>query len=177
MNKKLRLVVTEKCHNKCPMCCNNRFDLKTIPVVDRFDYDEISITGGEPMLYPDKVADIADTLRKAAKIIGANPKIWLYTSKLNPMTFIMIAKYIDGVCYTPHNDAEVAIFKAINRMLLRSEAWIDKEGFSLRLNLFEEQAQALKKENLSLWKVKNMVWIKDCPIPEGEDFRRISNLL
>lgn len=177
MNKKLRLVVTEKCHNKCPMCCNNRFDLKTIPVVDRFDYDEISITGGEPMLYPDKVADIADTLRKAAKIIGANPKIWLYTSKLNPMTFTMIAKYIDGVCYTPHNDAEVAMFKAVNRMLLRNEAWIDKEGFSLRLNLFYEQAQALKKENLSLWKVKNMVWIKDCPIPEGEDFRRISNLL
>lgn len=177
MNKKLRLVVTEKCHSKCPMCYNNRFDLKTIPVVDRFDYDEISITGGEPMLYPDKVADIADTLRKAAKIIGANPKIWLYTSKLNPMTFTMIAKYIDGVCYTPHNDAEVAMFKAVNRMLLRNEAWIDKEGFSLRLNLFYEQAQALKKENLSLWKVKNMVWIKDCPIPEGEDFRRISNLL
>lgn len=177
MSKKLRLVVTEKCHNKCPMCCNNRFDLKTIPIVDRFDYDEISITGGEPMLYPDKVADIADTLRKAAKIIGANPKIWLYTSKLNPMTFTMIAKYIDGVCYTPHNDAEVAMFKAINRMLLRSEAWIDRGSFSLRLNLFEEQAQALKKENLSLWKVKNIAWIKDCPIPEGEDFRRISNLL
>ena len=177
MNKKLRLVVTEKCHNKCPMCCNNRFDLKTIPVVDRFDYDEISITGGEPMLYPDKVADIADTLRKAAKIIGANPKIWLYTSKLNPITFIIIAKYIDGVCYTPHNDDEVVMFKAINRMLLRSEVGIDKEGFSLRLNLFKEQAHALKKENLSLWKVKNMVWIKDCPIPEGEDFRRISNLL
>lgn len=177
MNKKLRLVVTEKCHNKCPMCCNNRFDLKAIPVVDRFDYDEISITGGEPMLYPDKVAEIADTLRKAAKIVGANPKIWLYTSKLNPMTFRMIAKYIDGVCYTPHNAVEVAMFKAVNRMLLRSEVGVGKEGFSLRLNLFKEQAKALKKENLSLWKVKDMVWIKDCPIPEGEDFRRISNLL
>ena len=26
MNKKLRLLVTAKCHNKCPMCCNNQFD-------------------------------------------------------------------------------------------------------------------------------------------------------
>ena len=25
MNKKLRLLVTAKCHNKCPMCCNNQF--------------------------------------------------------------------------------------------------------------------------------------------------------
>lgn len=48
-NKKLRLLVTEKCHNKCPMCCNNKFDIEKIPVVDRFDYDEISITGGEPL--------------------------------------------------------------------------------------------------------------------------------
>lgn len=50
MNKKLRLLVTAKCHNKCPMCCNNQFDIEKIPVVDRFDYDEISITGGEPLL-------------------------------------------------------------------------------------------------------------------------------
>lgn len=46
MNKKLRLLVTAKCHNKCPMCCNNQFDIEKIPVVDRLDYDEISITGG-----------------------------------------------------------------------------------------------------------------------------------
>lgn len=43
MNKKLRLLVTAKCHNKCPMCCNNQFDFEEIPVVDRLDYDEISI--------------------------------------------------------------------------------------------------------------------------------------
>lgn len=50
MNKKLRLLVTAKCHNKCPMCCNKQFDFEKIPVVDRLDYDEISITGGEPLL-------------------------------------------------------------------------------------------------------------------------------
>ena len=43
MNKKLRLLVTAKCHNKCPMCCNNQFDFEEIPVVDRLDYDKISI--------------------------------------------------------------------------------------------------------------------------------------
>lgn len=28
MNKKLRLLVTAKCHNKCLMCCNNQFDFE-----------------------------------------------------------------------------------------------------------------------------------------------------
>ena len=44
MNKKLRLLVTTKCPNKCPMCCNNQFDFDKLPVVDRWDYDEIMIS-------------------------------------------------------------------------------------------------------------------------------------
>lgn len=51
MNKKLRLLVTDKCPNKCPLCCNNQFDLEKIPVVERWDYDEISITGVEPLMF------------------------------------------------------------------------------------------------------------------------------
>lgn len=27
-----------------------------------------------------------------------------------------------------------------------------------------------------MWKVKDMQWIKDCPVPEGEDLRRINTL-
>ena len=30
--------------------------------------------------------------------------------------------------------------------------------------------------DLSLWQVKDMEWVKDCPVPEGEDFRRINSL-
>ena len=48
MNKKLRLLVTANCHNHCPLCCNNQFKFDEIPVVDRLDYEEIMITGGEP---------------------------------------------------------------------------------------------------------------------------------
>jgi hypothetical protein len=29
---------------------------------------------------------------------------------------------------------------------------------------------------LSLWQVKDIKWVKDCPVPEGEDFRRIAKL-
>lgn len=30
MNKKLRLLVTTKCPNKCPMCCNNSVELNNM---------------------------------------------------------------------------------------------------------------------------------------------------
>jgi hypothetical protein len=33
-----------------------------------------------------------------------------------------------------------------------------------------------KDIDLSMWKVKDMEWVKDCPVPEGEDFRRIKEL-
>lgn len=73
MNKKLRLLVTAKCHNKCPMCCNNQFDFEKIPVVDRLDYEEISITGGEPLL-PDcngKTMWLAHGIRNVFRTLGS----------------------------------------------------------------------------------------------------------
>lgn len=30
--------------------------------------------------------------------------------------------------------------------------------------------------NLSLWKVKDMQWIKDCPVPADEEFKRVAEL-
>lgn len=48
---------------------------------------------------------------------------------------------------------------------------------SLRLNLFADMKALLPKDiDLSLWKVKDMEWVKDCPVPDGEDFRRIKEL-
>lgn len=46
MNKKLRLLVTTQCPNKCPMCCNNSWDFSKLPVVDRWNYEQIMLTGG-----------------------------------------------------------------------------------------------------------------------------------
>lgn len=51
------------------------------------------------------------------------------------------------------------------------------EGKSLRLNLFPDMKALLPKDiDLSLWQVKDMEWVENCPVPEGEDFRRIANL-
>lgn len=174
-NKKLRLVVTAKCHNNCPLCCNNRFDLNELPVVDRGDYDEIMITGGEPMLFPDKVVHIASLMKQLATIIGKTPKVYLHTAVPNGFDLNYALHYFDGAVVTPHTAKDVKEFVRLNKYLLLSRELFAKK--SLRLNLFPEVKSLLPNDiDLSLWTIKNMEWVKDCPVPEGEDLRRINPL-
>lgn len=51
-------------------------------------------------------------------------------------------------------------------------------GCSMRINLFADVRKMLDNVDVDLsgWKVKHMEWIKDCPVPVGEDLRRINNL-
>ncbi len=174
-NKKLRLLVTTKCPNKCPLCCNNSWDFSKLPIVDRWDYDEIMITGGEPLIMVDKLCELADSIRAISKAMGTNPKIYVYTAVCVWDKFDRALNHIDGIVLTPHNKNDVANFKRLNELVdactvLHNSPIKDK---SLRLNLFPDIKELLKDEDLSQWKVKDMEWIKDCPVPDGEDFRRI----
>ena len=184
-NKKLRLLVTEKCHNKCPMCCNNQFDIEKIPVVDRFDYDEISITGGEP-LKPgiwQNTTWLVEGVQATQSIMGLPAsKFYLYTAFFD-FDILRDCSYIfNGICLTPHKKVDVEKFIDINNKMLslnrmHCDDWNFNLDCSLRLNLFADMKALLPKDiDLSLWKVKEMEWIKDCPVPEGEDFRRIAKL-
>lgn len=51
------------------------------------------------------------------------------------------------------------------------------KGKSLRLNLSADMKLLLPEHiDLSLWNIKEMEWVKDCPVPQGKDFRRIKEL-
>lgn len=176
MNKKLRLVVTAECHNKCPMCCNNRLDLSELPVVDRWDYDEIMITGGEPSLFSQETLELIESIRTLHKVSGWDSKIFVYTAIASAWQTCDIILASDGIVATPHTEADLKRFCELNAMLLRQR--YVTEGKSLRLNLFPEVKKLLPHDmDLSLWKIKEMQWIKDCPVPDGEDLRRINELL
>jgi hypothetical protein len=58
-----------------------------------------------------------------------------------------------------------------NAYLLRTYT---NAGRGMRLNVFEG-VTIPEDTDLSLWKVKEqMVWIKDCPLPQDEVFMRLS---
>ena len=176
MNDKLRLLVTSKCNNKCPLCCNNQFSTEQIPVVEGLShYKEIDITGGEPLLFPKNLLSLLQYIREGVNYTGQWQTIYLYTNILPiPERFAAILPYLDGICYTPHNEAAALYFvkhaKKVSDFV---------EGCcSLRLNIFPEVENFIPdpERNFPDWKIKWMEWIENCPVPAGEDFRRLDNL-
>lgn len=114
MNKKLRLLVTTRCPNKCPMCCNNQFDFNKLPVVDRWNYDEIMITGGEPLLFGDELPILISSIKYLESMQGSNPsKIYVYTASCGS-NYINILPYVDGIVLTPHNKIDIEHFVRSN---------------------------------------------------------------
>ena len=59
-----RVIVTKKCNRKCKGCCNERLGLiDKVSFEDLFKYEEICITGGEPMLMSERVVEMIHRLR------------------------------------------------------------------------------------------------------------------
>lgn len=90
-----------------------------------------------------------------------------------------ILAYADGIVLTPHSQSDIDKFAELNNMMQEvKETKSDFiKGKSLRLNLFADMKLLLPEHiDLSLWNVKEIEWVKDCPVPQGEDFRRIKEL-
>lgn len=179
---KLRLLVTTRCHNSCPLCCNNQFKINDIPIVDRWDYDEVCITGGEP-LSNSKMAAKTIKLIESIKTIwtaqGKSGKIYIYTASHRVDLLRRAAQAADGLVYTIHNKQESHVLCAF---ICHNGSLINDPSKSFRLNYFKGEpfypvSDALIMRKLrSSWKIKELEWIPNCPVPEGEDFRRIRNL-
>ncbi len=174
-SKKLRLLVTADCRNACMMCCNRQFNVDKIPVVERLDYDEIMITGGEPLLYPNRLERFCKGILDVTEQMGLRPKIYLYTSRPEWLSFDRAVRYYaDGIVVAPHSANDIKYFKQTNNNLLKYRYGKYLEC-SLRLKVFPEVKDALP-ENLKVWKVEDAEWIENCPLPAGEDFRRVAKL-
>lgn len=161
---KARLLFTNDCNRFCKGCCNRNWKgepPKLIPIKDAKGYDEIYITGGEPMLYPEQLIKLIKGLRENNTI----SKIYLYTAKPFPKEkFLEIIRMIDGCTVTIHNYPDRTKF---------IEAGYDMMEFpnkKMRLNVFPRGRFEVSKS----WDFRPKSWIKDAPLPEGEDFIRVT---
>jgi pyruvate formate-lyase activating enzyme-like uncharacterized protein len=166
--KKLRLLVTEKCNRNCVGCCNN--DVKPSGVLfdvdECLDYQLIMITGGEPLLFPEMLCLLLETLKKNQRC----PPIYLYTAFCPSISHLKsIIPKLDGITFTIHDQQGIEDFIKLNRYLYLSRLSLDK-----RLNVFINIP--LPIINLYGWEVKFIDWIKDCPLPEGEEFKQLKCL-
>ena len=117
--KKLRLLVTQECNRTCDGCCNKQFNLNNLPTITNPDhynqYDIIMITGGEPMLFSNKIYHFIKTLKTQLKYKG---KIILYTAKIdNLLAMSKLLLYLDGITITLHNQYDVRDFLSLDSFL------------------------------------------------------------
>lgn len=157
--KLLRLVVTEKCFRSCVGCCMkdyNIMDISSYSISQISEFDQIFITGGEPLLNIDLIKKFITKIRK-----HSSTEIYLYTA----LIFKNIVNYVDGVTYTIHKNSDLKDFKLNNNFLLNS-----KVKGSFFLNVFHEVNFKPDKYNLTRWNRKklNITWVVNSPLPNGE---------
>ncbi len=184
MKKKLRLLVTKECLKNCEGCCNKDWDLDSLPVVGGFsNYDEIIITGGEPL--SEKQYYNTKILIDYLSAWFPNTKIILYTNKSDGVIRLLEENKIkeikiNGITLTLHDQSDVEDFDDLNNLLLElfNEISIFSPLFitTFRLNIFKG-VKLPKNTDLSYWEIKdNIEWMKDCPLPEGEVFMKMPNI-
>lgn len=161
----LRLLLFEDCNRRCAGCCNKDWDLSALPVVDGYaDYDLIMLTGGEPLLRPDIIRDTVKDIRSQT-----DAKIIVYTAMAYHLsTFLGCLRIVDGITLTLHTQPDAADFTRLCTFYLAPH---HVAGKSMRLNVFKGVTCAGIP---AYWQVKKDIeWIKNCPLPEGEVFKRL----
>ena len=96
MKKTARVIITSKCDRKCLGCCNSKLDYTSLAkviggITALKDYEEVVITGGEPMINPAQLYTVIKMLRKQNK----RQKIYLYTACLTMDDHPVILKHLE----------------------------------------------------------------------------------
>jgi pyruvate-formate lyase-activating enzyme len=134
-------------------------------------YEEVLLTGGEPMLAPERVIEFAQEARK----YNPNCRIYLYTA-LCPWNPIMhkVIEAVDGVHFALHAPASDEDIMGFQFMQSLAKEYPDK---SFRLH-FDADLDIPISLNPSVWdRIESKPWLIDCPVPENETLYFIESMV
>jgi organic radical activating enzyme len=136
-----------------------------IDVLNKDQYDEFIITGGEPLLRWDRTAYIIEQIKHRNK----NAWIILYTSMvIDEMADVF--DMVDGITYSlhaPFSDEDLSAFLKVQTL---AEFFYDTSCY---LNV-ESHIDRDIPINPCVWKrIQSFYPQYNCPVPEGEDLYRI----
>lgn len=180
VNKKARVIVTYNCPRQCPNCCNEHIgDVPEVKFKDLLKYEELVITGGEPMLLAPRVVEMIHRLRAQ----GYTGKIWIYMSAVKTAKWAhrAVISEVDGITFTLHHKPSPIDLRDVGKLskcilenldnrthersdrLLIDSRWYNDEVLSV-LGLGAADARGH-------WtSVKALEWKDDsCPLPDGEE--------
>lgn len=169
---KARIIVTKKCNRNCEGCCNDQDAYSKIDQLKDdhvlLSFKEIMVTGGEPMLIPDKIIQFLHSLREIQKYTG---KIYIYTALYNKGLFdaySWASKYVDRINFTMHNnstDQDVRNLKLLSAAIQK----LPSAAFRLSIDSRLYERYDFCNIDFSYWSVvRKMKWQDNCKLPEGE---------
>lgn len=179
MRKTARILVTIKCNRSCPGCANDKFvvsdqanHMKSVEEIK--GYDDVIVTGGEPMLRAKATETFIDMARNR---IAEDGKIFMYSStvEVGKKEHTDVLKKLDGITFTVHYESKLKDIL----MMMALGGWIEvykklyNPNFTARLLLDTRLVEKFELANLnhSAWnEIKWLEWIEDgeCPLPEHE---------
>lgn len=165
-----RLIVTYRCNRSCLGCCNNH-DNRVREITDineLIEYDEIVITGGEPMVIPEEISKFIINVAGA----GYRGSIFLYTAylRINSDLHKDIVDMVDGITYTLHAESLDGDIKNLKR--LSSYRRLADSDFSSRLIIDSRLYDRYDFSNIDLtnWDViRKLQWKDKCEPAEHEE--------
>jgi hypothetical protein len=170
--RKARVLITKKCDRDCDGCCNKSSILDSMKDITDLqilqEYQVIMITGGEPILVPEKLMDLLHWLDEHME---HTTPIYLYSARYDRKIYEKIMSLINGLHFTLHaeaNDEDIADLKALSLFL----KGYGRHHQSLRLAIDTRvySRYDLSNIDLSAWSVvRKMTWLKDAPLPAGEE--------
>lgn len=166
MKQTIRLLISEICNRHCAMCCNQSesHDLDQLPILGVHHVvaaEQVVLTGGEPMINPQLVIQIANQLRQ----LNPELELCMYTAHArNGAAILLMLEHLDGITLTLHKQADVHYFEKLQSWLDIFPNYYERD---LRLNYFSEEVN-ITGLNTTGWRVQPMEWLKDCPLPDNE---------
>lgn len=172
--RKARVMITLACPRQCDGCCNTGpvFDEHKIisDISEVYGFDEIMLTGGEPMLYPHKTLELVQRIKKENR----SSELFLYSALFNPLHYDVwheLLITLDGMQFTLHHECTEADVRGL-RQLSRMVKHHDYRAWSSRLSIDKRLYDRYDFSNIDFtgWgSVRKLVWLPDCPLPEGEE--------
>lgn len=169
MKKSARVIVTYKCNRSCPGCCNSHGNevRKINDIQELLRYEEIILTGGEPMLLGEKLLGFIERLRG----LDYEGDIYLYTAYWKPiLNHLHIIKAVDGITFTIHAESTDVDVKCL-KWLSENER-LSNMNFSSRLIIDSRIYDRYDFSNINFtnWDViRKLQWKDKCEPAENED--------
>lgn len=171
----MRVFVTEKCNRRCRSCIKKQMRaMKKVTFEDLKKYDEIIITGGEPMLISERCVEMVHRLR----FQGYTGKIYLYTADASKVSKYwaadMLIDEVDGITFTLYYSSKKDKLKNELRSLRKLNKFLKSKDRSGKVDELIIDSRVYTDEyagTLDGWsKVipKEMKSVK-CEVPEVEE--------